>query len=470
MSALQGQDAGPAALVAVTMEAARVTIDQGDTPNEAVKQRFLEALAHMIRNAMQVNSGDPAFQATVLEHHAQQVREYASLSAQSTQDRRLVLAAVNAVAHPAKLERSNSAEKRAVLSRLYEAASSQSWTTLHATAQHIIESPEIAGDSGLIHGVTQIRDGAALARLIRAEKLEPDQLVQHYRALREQNGPRSGSDAAAAQGRASKKRGAGVEALAAQALQNLADMLNLAEGSPDTYRIATSLRVPAVLMIDAQLSKAEWDVVLLRKAPKRDADDPIWNICLLVEAKASADAATTDFPRLLRGLQLLAQADGAAIYSFAAQEETVRLHGASLNALTTEQAELKGTVLYCTDAPAETMPRPLNPAGRMQLLTAPASLEFAGKWVGQHIEGIANKEANSPISDHADNTAATQKNNLPADLKILEPVWHELLESPRWRPVLRQYQTLRQVRELMVHPDDLISAISALSNGPQETP
>lgn len=459
-------NASPATLVAMAMEAARANIEQGDAPSEAVKQRFLEALSFMIQDAMRPSSGDPAFQALVLEHHAQQVRDYASLSARAAQDRRWVMAAVNAVAHPAKLERLDSTVQRDALSRLHEAASSSSWTALHATAQQILALPAIANDSGLIRSIAQMRDDAALARLRRAEMLESDEPVQHYRALREQNGPRSGSGDAAAQGRISKKRGAGVEALAAKALQSLADLLNRAEESANTYRIATSLRVPANLLGDADRSKAEWDVVLLRKAPRGDAAEPIWTLCLLVEAKASADAATTDFPRLLRGLQLLAQADPAAVYTFEGQGGSVRVHGASLSALKTNHAELKRNVLYCTDASVETIPRLLNPASRMQLLSALPSLEFAGRWANLHAGGVTNNETQSP--DQAGSVSDTREGTRQAVLNILEPVWHELLHSPRWRPVLNQYQTLHEVRELMVHPDDVMSAISAVANGPEE--
>src|SRR5690606_432783 len=160
-------------------------------------------------------------------------------------------------------------------------------------------------------------------------------------------------------------------------------------------------------------------------------------VLLLIEAKASVDAPTTDFPRLLRGLRLLSHADRDAVYSFETQQGTMRLRGASLCALRPDEAgaqnnaKLKRTVLYFCDAPAETAPRLLSPATRMQLLSARASLEFAGK-------------------------LALGQETGPQDL---EPVWQELLESPRWLAVLQQYQALHQVHELMVHADDLMAAI-----------
>jgi len=45
------------------------------------------------------------------------------------------------------------------------------------------------------------------------------------------------------------------------------------------------------------------------------------------------------------------------------------------------------------------------------------------------------------------------------DPDALESVWRQLLESPQWAPVLHQYPTLRQVRALMVHVDDLLAAV-----------
>jgi hypothetical protein len=110
----------------------------------------------------------------------------------------------------------------------------------------------------------------------------------------------------------------------------------------------------------------------------------------------------------------------------------VRLSGASLNALENDSASLARTVLYCCDAPVEKTPRLLSAASRMQLLSAQSSLEFA-----------------SAITDgkHPD----------PA---CLNSVWHELLASARWQTVLNQYATLVRVRDLMVHPEDLISSVN----------
>ena len=169
-------------------------------------------------------------------------------------------------------------------------------------------------------------------------------------------------------------------------------------------------------------------MVLLRKGTA-DGATTSWDVCLLVEAKSSVDAAATDLPRLLRGLRLLAHADDGDVYAFKTQQGMVALRGASLAALDGDGMTLASRVLYCCDAAADSAPRLLSAASRMQLLSAPASVEFASR------------------------IAADQQ----AGAEGLEPVWDELLASPRWSPVLHQYAMLRQARELMVHTDDLLA-------------
>src|SRR5690606_204681 len=106
-------------------------------------------------------------------------------------------------------------------------------------------------------------------------------------------------------------------------------------------------------------------------------DEAVWDVCLLVEAKASADAATKDFPRLLKGLEILAEASSDSDYAFSTREGSIRISGASLCALSSHEAELKKFVMYCCDEITEGTPRLLSAASRMQLLSAPASLDFA---------------------------------------------------------------------------------------------
>lgn len=487
-----------ATALAVTIEQARQALVRHARPNGALKSVFIDALAQLIRDAMKGvadgpamnggasdlamegsagapamkgvagdaaikgGAGDPAIQAMELRHRAAAVREYASLSASAEADRREVLAAVNALAHPAKRERMPAGALRDALDAVYAAGSSGRWVTLAHAMQALCALPESARDDAITRVCTQLAERPALSRLQRLDALASDTLVQRYQALCDRNGPRPGSATALRQGSDAQQRGAAVEAQAMQALQALAQRLNQAHidsqagadkraapGGPATpahqtpsfpnaedrdapYRVVTSMRVPPSLPGSADRAKSEWDAALLQRADLADGagTHPAWNIVLLVEAKASADAASTDLPRLLRGLQLLAQADANTVYPFKTQQGVVGLCGASLRALPTQGPDLAHAVLYCCDAPVDATPRLLNAASRMQLLSAPASIAYASQ--------IAQQQ--------------------PATAESLEPVWHALLDSPQWAGVLNQYPQLHQVRALMVHTDDLLAA------------
>ena len=264
--------------------------------------------------------------------------------------------------------------------------------------------------------------------LLRLDQLASQPSVLRYLDLVARQGPAAGSTAALAQGRSARRRGAAVETQVAAALQALAERLAGQGTDAAEYRVATSLRVPAAFPADFQRAKGEWDAMLLRR--RRGADTPAWEVCLIAEAKASADAATTDFARLRRGIALLTLADPDTVYPFASQQGLVPLHGASLRALRTDPAALAATVIYASDAPADGPPRLLGAASRMQLLSASASLDYAAAL-------------------HDDPQASAQR---------LAPLWDELLSAPRWRHVLNQYPTLEQLRALMVHVDDLHAA------------
>jgi hypothetical protein len=423
------QQASPATVLALAIEQAREANARGDAPEAASQRLFIEALARMIREAMREDAGDPVFQAMLLRQGSAVVREYASLAAHAGVDRRLIYAAVNAIAHPAKQQRLLPGPQRDALARLHALAFAEAWPQLGEAVQRCIETPEIAHDAALQRGLAQLLESAALHRLRRLDALICDERVRHYRSIWDRQGPRPGSSIAVARGLSSKQRGAAVEASATDALEALARRLNDAQGGFATYRVVNSMRVPAAIPASHERAKTEWDVVLLRQA-NPPADAATWDVCLLVEAKASVDAATTDLPRLARGLALLAHADPHTVYAFRTQQGAVHLTGASLAALTNDAAGLRRSVLYCCDAPVEAAPRVLSPASRMQLLSAHASLEFAGA-----------------LADGRE-----------VDSALLEPVWRQLLESPRWRTVLDQYATLREVRELMAHPDDLRAA------------
>ncbi|WP_175168620.1 3-deoxy-D-arabino-heptulosonate 7-phosphate synthase [Achromobacter kerstersii] len=465
------QNGHSATALALAIDQARQALAHGDTPRPEIERAFIDALAQLIRGAMREGQGDPAIQAMELRHRVATVREYASLSAGADADRREILAAANAIAHPAKLARMPRGLQADALADVQAAASSGSWTVLADAVQQLRDMPETMGDDPLARGCARLLDSAALTRLQRLDALAADARVRHYQSLWDRNGPRPGSATALRQGTDAQQRGAAVEALAAQALEVLAQRLNASETrttkaraidegaiderAPDEhasdehatderaaddraanvtapYRVVTSMRVPPSLPASADRAKSEWDAALLRQSDAIDAATatPAWDLCLLVEAKASVDAASTDLPRLLRGLQLLAHADSNTTYPFKTQQGIVPLRGESLRALPADGPGLADTVLYCCDAPADPSPRLLNAASRMQLLSAPASIAFAS----QLAQG------------------------LPADIETLHPVWHSLLTSPQWAGVLNQYPQLHQVRALMVHTDDLLDA------------
>ncbi|MEK7946838.1 3-deoxy-D-arabino-heptulosonate 7-phosphate synthase [Pigmentiphaga sp. YJ18] len=423
--------AHPSAALALAIEQARRAAADGGRPDAKLARAFTGALACLIREAMQPGSGDPVIQAMVFRHRHAHVREYASLVARAGQDGRQVRAAVDAVAHPARLQRMPDGPVRQALARWRAAASHASWRDVHTALPRLLARPDIAGDTPLQTGLAKLLDNPALARLQRLDALASDELVRHYQALRERHGPPPGSAEAVAQGGISQKRGKAVEASAARALGALAERLCKEEHAEAAYRVVTSMRVPSLIPASHEHAKTEWDAVLLRRAPEVEGE-PAWDVRLLVEAKASIEAATTDLPRLRRGVRLLAQAEEHRVYPFQAGEGTVHLRGASLRALSADEAGLARSVLYCCDAPAEPTPRLLGAASRMQLLSAPASLAFAG----------------------------ALEAGRDADPRELEPVWNELLHAPGWAAVLDQYPRLRQVRGLMVHVDDLMAAIA----------
>ncbi|MGE8638074.1 MAG: 3-deoxy-D-arabino-heptulosonate 7-phosphate synthase [Achromobacter sp.] len=421
---------GSSTELAITVEQARQALAAGTTPDAATKQGFIRALARLIHEAVRADGGDPAFQAIVLRHRAPQVREFAHLSTTADQDRRQIHAAVNGIAHPAKLQRMAPGQDRDALAALQAAAASASWATLSEAAQRLRAMHEKIVDPAVQRALARLLDAPALARLQRLDALAPDGQVRHYQSLWDRHGPRSSSQTAVAQGSAAQRRGAAVEALAKAALDALSRRLNQAHDGLQTFRVVTSMLVPASIPASAERAKSEWDAVLLRQA-HTDAATPVWDVCLLLEAKASIDAATADLPRLQRGLRLLAHADENAVYPFQTRQGVAHLRGASLRALPADSPDLACAVLYCCDAPADTAPRLLSAASRMQLLSAAASVAYACQ--------LADRQRPDPDA--------------------LEPVWTQLLESPQWAPVLHQYPMLRQVRELMVHVDDLLAAI-----------
>lgn len=445
--------------LALSIESARAQLAAGAEPADSTKSEFLASLSGLISESLNGSPPDPVFQALLLRHQSALVKEYAALSARSEQNNRTVRTIVNAMAHPARQQRASTTKLAAALGEIHDASNELQWETLARLAQQFLswlEAEHRSADDAvelIRRNLRRLINEPALSELRRMSELDSCEVVQQYQTLRRQSGPRSGSTDASELGAESKKRGARTEALAAQALQALADKLNreLTDQGAQ-YRVVTSLRVPSALLADTRRGKGEWDAVLLYSSDASRGDGSVWDVCLLVEAKASADAATKDFPRLLRGLEVLAEASSSTTYAFSSREGTLRISGSSLASLGTDEARLKKTVMYCCDETAEGTPRLLNAASRMQLLSAPASVEFASRLQNRPAGGNANAEF-----AHSSQNVST--------LQALEPVWRELLHSPNWRPVLNQYQTLLQVRELMVHPDDLVAAVRESDSG-----
>ncbi|RYF18061.1 MAG: hypothetical protein EOO30_04460 [Comamonadaceae bacterium] len=406
--------AGAECALAFAMEAARTGM-----ASPALQDLFTDALANLIGQAL-VTGADPAFQAQVQRSAQPEVEAFARLAARAEADRRMVRAASDALAHPGKLRTLDDVALRGKLARLHELASQEDWTALAAAAVQV-DTP----DPGLRHAAHRIASHPALERLRHLAALRALPTVQQYLALCEQRGPRAGSDEAAAHGRASARAGDAAEDLVAQALLEAARWLDRHE-SQRPHRVVRSLRTPAGFPAGAAKAKDEWDAAIVRT--RGDTGD----IVLLAEVKASPAAATPDFGRLLRGLQRLAQADPQARYTFACAEGEVTLHGESLQALQPPGFALPPHVIYCCAA-NEARPPVLSAASRAVLLGEPASLAFARA----HAAGATRL--------HAD----------------LQPVWHALTAEPRLRSALHQYDTAKAAREAMLHPADLLAALTA---------
>jgi hypothetical protein len=130
--------ASPATALVLTIEQARAALARGDAPAPAIREAFIGGLARMIREALRDDSSAPVFQAMLLRHRTPVIREYASLAAHAERDRRVIHAAVNAIAHPAKQQREASEPRREALARLHASASSEAWSALDEIARRLI--------------------------------------------------------------------------------------------------------------------------------------------------------------------------------------------------------------------------------------------------------------------------------------------------------------------------------------------
>lgn len=427
---------GTEATLAFAMEAARIEkASPAALPGHGGTQAlFTRALAQLIREALAPERGDPAFQAAMLQAQDAQVHEHVQLSRQRAADRRTLRMAVDAIAHPGKLRREAAGAARDALVPLHRLAAAGAWAEL-AQAIGLLLAQELPGAGNFRAPLEAIQSSPALQRLARGSALLQLESVQRYQALCERRGPLAGSDAAAAEGRASAQQGRIAEQAAVEAFRKIADMLNRHCQGAATYRVARGLRTPRGFPGEASKAKEEWDAAIVRGDACGEGGgegDGSADLVLLAETKASPAAATSDFPRLLRGLRRLAQARADVVYAFASADGEQRIAGASLQGLRPVRRLLPPHVIYCCSAPPEALPQPLGAATKAVLLAEPASLAFA--------QQLARDEAPS----HA----------------VLAPVWHALATAPRLQAALHQYETAQKARAAMLHPDDLLASVA----------
>ncbi|KWT94211.1 MULTISPECIES: hypothetical protein [unclassified Variovorax] len=419
---------GVDAALAFALEAARAVQEHGSTMPARVEDFFAHALAGLIRRAVASEGGDPAFQALVLQAQSVEVREHVRLTAQLASDRRAVRAITDAIGHPGKLRDMPAGATRDALARLRRLAAEDAWTELAAAiGQPLAQDINTTAGQQVPSLLEGLRSSPALQRLAHGSALLRNEAVQHYLRLSERRGPLAGTDAAAASGRASARLGEQAEHATGQALGAIAELLNRHREPGAAYRVVRSLRPPRGFPGETNKAKDEWDAAIVRSGQDGGADE----IVLLAEIKASPAAATSDFPRLLRGLRRLAHADPGQTYAFASATGQAQVAGTSLRRLQPHGHSLPPHVIYCCSAPAESHPPFLSAATKAVLLGEPASLASACR--------LARGEA-------------------PPDSDLLA-VWHALPKEPRLRSALYQYETAKRVREAMVHPLDLLSAM-----------
>ncbi|WP_236599912.1 hypothetical protein [Ramlibacter alkalitolerans] len=417
--------AGIEAALAFAIEAARLAAEAGRPAGDGVPGLFTWALGAFLREAMAPQGGDASFQALVLQAHDAAVGEYVRLSGGAAADRRSVRSLVDAIAHPGKTRALAPGAVRDRLATLHALVSADAWTALRDALEDALPSE----DADLACALAPLRGHASLQRLVRRESLQGGATVQRYLALCERRGPCAGSRAAAAHGRSAARAGDDAERATIEAFRQLAALLPARAAG--AYRVLRSLRPPPGFPGDRGKAKDEWDAAIASVAAEGA------ELLLLAEVKAAPAAASSDFSRLHRGLQRLAQADPARDYAFTSADDEVRLHGASLRRLQPPGRELPPHVIYCCTAAAETRPPLLSAASKAVLAAEPASLRYA-----QQLACGAS----------------------PQQAQLL-PVWDALTQAPRLRATLHQDATARLVRGAMLHPQDLVASLAALAHG-----
>lgn len=415
-SVLEAVAQGPDVALSFAVESARVSLARGRQPGPDLERVFTSSLAKLIAQAIAPAGGDPSYRAQVLRSHDSLVQQFVELQSQSAQDSRRVRTTLDALGHPGKLRHITDAGKRRTLAALHELAQQGHWEQLR-------DASGLARRHGhIVPELEALLSGGALARLERLTRLEREPSVQRYVSLCRASGPAAGSDAAAAQGRASANVGRAAEDATVAVLGRVSAALNTFERR-SSYAAVHSLRMPSGFPGDAAKAKDEWDCAIVRTRGG-DAD-----LLLVVEVKASPSAATSDFSRMLRGLKRFAQARTDASYEFGSSEGPIAMSGASLQALEPAGYGLPARAIYCSTAEQALAPSPLATSTKAVLLTQPPCLAYA-------------------------QALLTAK----AEEKMLAPLWAELLTSPRLRSALHQFETARAVRDAMMHPDDLLQA------------
>lgn len=417
--------------LAYCLEQVRLALQAGQTPSAALKQVFITALAQLIRTALAPERGDYGYLAQILKHHSLSVQAYVEKLATAKHDQRIVQRHINAFAHPAKLQTDKTLSSLAQRKFWYAAATAEHWAVLDLSIKKWLIHPSSHNNECLRHALQNLIELPELQRLCAVEQLTSTQDVQQYLRYRQQDGPTTGSPEAIAQGKQAQARGAIVEQQAQAILTELAQQLSQTE--QDDYLAISAVHFPAHLIAGSQHAKTEWDVLLLKTAPII-GNQTVWDVCLVVEAKANPDAASTDLRRLLRGLALLNDLPPHSAVNFACDQGTITLSSNSLLDLSSAQRCLQQKILYCCPASdTEPLHRPssaLHAASRTQLLNASAALNYA---------------------------YAVQQ-GLEPEPQTLIPVWEELLHSSSWNAVLQQYAHQQQAGELLVTTRDLAAA------------
>jgi hypothetical protein len=265
--------------------------------------------------------------------------------------------------------------------------------------------------------------------LLRSARLNDDDDVRRFNALRARQAP-AGASTSAARGEAAERR-------AGQALAMIATRANQGVGAAvPRVRVVTRLLLPAGFPGDPARSKNEWDIALVRGVPGEgdpgpgiDGGAPA-DLLMLAEVKASPDAAVVDLPTLLRGLRRLGAVNADMVYTLPCDGGTVRLRGISLTSFQPSGHRPPPRVVYLSDAAADRSPPWLDAATRGALLAQPQVLAFA----------------------------LQRDRGVPPDVGLLRALWTAITHEGRLRHLLHHHDSARHVRAALLHPDDLQEA------------